>query len=184
MDLDLKQLYKTLTWHDKQRDFPMGEKVGLFILVPEHIAAQFPADGKEGEDSSPPHVTLLYIGTLPSSFEARMCEVVKEVVENFKSFDVYLGDVKKFVNDDMQKVFHSPVKSRKLQSLHEELKDAFKKNQLPFSTKYPEFKPHITIEYVDPGEKRKFADINPEGEWTVDCVWVWGLASPQMYFLK
>lgn len=39
----------------------LGEKVGLFIQVPENIARQFPT--KEGEDSSPPHITLLYIRT-------------------------------------------------------------------------------------------------------------------------
>lgn len=171
MNLDLKSLYKTISWHKADRDHPTGEKVGLFIQVPEHIACQFPP--KPGEDSSPPHITLLYIGNLPASFEAKLDEVVENVCENFKRFTVSLGSVKKFINDEQQKVFHSPIKSKRLQVLHKTLITEFQFGQLPYSTKYPEFKPHITIEYVNAGENPKFADLCPEGSWEVDSVWVW-----------
>jgi 2'-5' RNA ligase len=182
MNLDLKSLYKTLSWHKADRDHPPGEKVGLFIQVPEHIACQFPP--KPGEDSSPPHITLLYIGNLPPSFEAKLDEVVGNVCENFKRFTVKLGSVKRFINDEQQKVYHSPVISKRLQVLHKTLLTEFQFGQLPYSTKYPEFKPHITIEYVNPGESPKFTDLCPEGSWEVDSVWVWGISEPKLYFLK
>ena len=184
MNLDLTQLYNTLNWHNNQRDFPSGEKVGLFIAVPDHIAAQFKNDAKSKEDTSPAHITLLYIGNLPAMFEEKLSEVVEAVCGDFKSFDVKLGKVRKFTNAEGQKVFHSPIKSNKLQKLHEKLKIEFQFAQLPFSLKYPKFKPHITIEYVDPGHTRRFPEICPEGCWTVDSVWVWGTKQPKLYFLK
>lgn len=181
--IDLKSLHGILNWHDS-RDVPFGEKVGLFIAVPAWVAEQFPKEGKAGEDSSPPHITLLYIGSLPKNFEDKLKDVVRDVCDNFKSFNVRLGSVKKFVNDEQQKVFHSPIKSKKLKLLHETLKHAFQQNQLPFSTKYPEFKPHITIEYVNLGEKPKFRNVCPEGEWEVDHVWIWRCFSSGNVFLK
>lgn len=142
-------------------------------MAPKEVASQFPSEGKEGEDSSPPHVTLVYIGNLPAKFEDRLKEVVKNVCDNFKSFDVKLGSPKKLVNDKGQKVFYSPVKSRRLALLHELFKAEFQRNQIPFSNKYPEFKPHITIEYVDPGCKRQYPELCPEGQWKIDSVWIW-----------
>jgi 2'-5' RNA ligase len=182
MKLDLKSLYKTISWHKADRDHPTGEKVGLFIQVPEHIASQFPS--KEGEDSSPPHITLLYIGNLPANFESKLDEVVGNVCEKFKCFTVKIGKVRSWVNDEGQKVYHSPIVSSRLKTLHATLKSEFQFAQLPYSTKYPDFKPHITIEYVNQGESPKFSHICPQGSWEVDSVWLWGSSEPKLYFLK
>lgn len=184
MKLDLRSLYKTLSWHNQDRDHPTGQKVGLFIQVPEDIAAQFPKEGKAGEDSSPPHITLLYIGNLPPMFEEKMLKVVENVCQSSRSFTVKLGKVQTFTNEDGQKIYHSPIISKPLQKLHEKLKIEFEYAQLPYSTKYPEFKPHITIEYVNVCEKPKFSHLCPQGSWEVDSVWAWGMAEPKLYFLK
>jgi 2'-5' RNA ligase len=185
MELDLKNLYKTLIWHKQEEINPTHDSCGLFIQVPEYIARQFPSIGKDGHDSSPPHITLLYIGQLPQAFEPRLFEVVQKVCENFKCFEVKLGKLNKFVNEEKKEiVYHSPIISKRLQLLHEMMKIEFQHAQLPYSTKFPEFKPHITIEYVNFGDMRKLPHVNPVGSWLVDSVWVWGTSEPKLYFLK
>jgi hypothetical protein len=42
--LDLKTLHNTLNWHANNKDFPPGEKVGLFVLAPKDVASQFPTE--------------------------------------------------------------------------------------------------------------------------------------------
>lgn len=172
--LDLKTLHNTLNWHQKSTDHAPGESVGLFILVPKDIACQFPSQGKEGHDSSPPHITLLYIGAMPPMFEDKLKEVVKNICDHFKSFRVKLGNPKKFTTPEGRRIYHSPVKSRRLKLLNEVVKSELLRHQIPFSNKHPDFKPHVTIEYVEPGTKPKYRDLCPEGEWIVDSIWVWG----------
>lgn len=182
--MELSNLYKTLKWHESSRDKQPGESVGLFITLPSEIAEQYPSEGKEGEDSSPAHLTLLYIGDVPMHFEDKILEVVQQVCENFKKFKVKIKSPKKWINDENQTIYHSPIASSKLTNLHNMLEKSFELNQIPFSRKYPEFKPHVTIEYVNEGEKPKFKDVKPEGEFVVESVWVWGLTEPYMFLLK
>lgn len=106
-------------------------------------------------------------------FEEKLIEVVQNVCENFRCFNVKIGKPKIFVNDEGQTIYHSPILSSKLQFLHAKLKSEFEFAQLPYSTKYSEFKPHITIEYVNQGEERRFSHICPQGSWEVNSVWIW-----------
>jgi len=173
--MELSNLYKTLKWHEHQRDKVPGESVGLFITLPSEIAEQYPTEGKEGQDSSPPHLTLLYIGDIPTQFEEKILEVVKQVCENFRKFKVKIKKPRKWINDKNQTIYHSPIASSKLVKLHDALKQAFDLNQIPYSKKYPDFKPHVTIEYVNEGEQPKFQNIKPEGEFIVEGIWIWRL---------
>jgi 2'-5' RNA ligase len=110
---------------------------------------------------------------MPPQFEEKIIEVVKTVCENFKKFKVKIKAPRKFINDDNQTIYHSPIASSKLHVLNDTLRAAFQLNQIPFSQKYPEFKPHVTICYQNEGELSEFRNIKPEGEFIVDQVWCW-----------
>jgi 2'-5' RNA ligase len=177
---DLKQLYSTIDWHNSQEDFEEGSSVGVFIVLPDDIAEQYPEDGKEGEDSSPPHITAFYIGMLPSHFNEKALKTIYDVAKATKPFHVKLSKPKKFQNDYGQTIWHSPVVSKRLKDFNAALKHAFMQDHVPFDNKWPEFKPHVTIEYVDEGEKARYRKVKPAGKWKVDTLWVWGMNEPHL----
>jgi len=178
--IDLQLVYKIMNWHAAKAD---NKHVGLFIPLPSNVAKQFPEDGREGEDSSPEHITLVYIGEFHNELEDKLKNIVQIFASKTKPFSVKLVKPKKFVNDEGQTVLYSPVKSSKLNKLHYALKQVLRTNQIPLNNKYPEYKPHVTIEYVSPEEKPKYRDLCPKGEWTVDAVWIWGASEPYMIHL-
>ena len=182
--MDLKQAYKILSWHNTSRDKPPGESVGLFIPLPENLSKQFPPDGKAQEDTSPCHVTLYYIGELENSKQQDMIGVVRSVAKITKPFQVSLAPSNFFVNKKNQKIIHSPVIGEDLQKLHYVVQGAFKFLELPFLDKYPEYKPHVTIEYVNEGEQEKYGNLSPRGEWLVDHFWIWGTEKPEVIRLE
>lgn len=177
--LNLSEMYKILEWHSN-RPYDNGHHVGLFLPLPVDVARQFPDEGRSAEDSSPVHTTLVYIGDFPMELESKLVTIVNNVCEKMKPFTVKLGAPKKFKNDDNQTILHSPITSKKLKSFHSKLKNVLVANQIPVSTKYPEYKPHVTIEYVNEGDKPKFKKTKPKGEWVIDSLWVWGTSEPYL----
>lgn len=170
---------KILKWHEETRRDP-GHHVGIFVPLPEEIAQQFPAEGKEGEDSSPPHVTVLYVGDLKDSEkQEEFVDVVKKTASALAPFEVDLGNVEEFSNEG-QRVTHSPVRGKDLHKLHNVFKGVLKLMGIPFSDKHPEYKPHVTIEYVNEGDDEKFSHLIPQGNWIIDHLWVWGTEKPHM----
>ena len=175
---DLSLIYKTIVWHNEQRDKKPGESVGIFAILPKNLAIQFPEDGRAGEDSSPVHVTVLYVGDVPFHLEEKIKNIAHSVCEKVKPFNVKLSKPKKFINDKQQTIVHSPVKSNKLNNFHDELKNAFRSKLISVDSKFPEFKPHVTIRYINPDDRNKYDDPKPEGEWMVESVWLWGMSEP------
>ncbi len=176
----LSSLYKILDWHFNDRDHPPGESLGVFSVLPEEISSQFPAEGKEGHDNSPPHVTVCYIGTVPLVWENKIVTVTEAICGKFRPFTVKLGKPKVFINHKNETIYHSPIKGNKLYEFHDELKRALQLNLIPVDTKHPDYKPHVTIEYVEEGNQRRFPEACPQGEWQMDSVWIWGGHEPHL----
>ena len=177
--MEQSQVYKIVKWH-KTKEEP-GKNVGIFVPLPEDIANQFPPEGKEGEDSSPAHVTVLYVGDLEDSEkQEELIDVVQKTASVLGSFEVNLGRVEEFVNDENQRVTHSPVEGKDLHKLHNIMKGVLKFMKISFSDKYPEYKPHVTIEYISKGEEERFGNVRPQGSWLIDHFWVWGADKPYM----
>jgi 2'-5' RNA ligase len=175
--LDVAEVYKVQEWY-KHRD--PDQDVGIFIVLPEKIAKQFPEEGKSEEDTSPSHVTFFYLGELKKEEEKKYLEIIKRIANFLEPFDIELGDVNTFVNEEKQTIIHSPVEGKGLMAAHSLFKKIFSKLGLKYADKYPEYKPHVTIEYVNEGEKPRFGDVRPEGKWTVDHLWIWGTQEPYM----
>lgn len=178
---DLKQIYQVVNYHQNQRDREPGESVGVFVTVPRHLADQFPV--KPGNDMSPAHITVLFCGDLPEMFEEKLVEIVRQICEQAKPFTVSLKDPDEFVNHKGETIIHSPIKSKKLHAFRDMIKGALLLNQIPVDNKHPEYKPHVTIRYLNPGEENTYNDPPPEGEWLVDHCWVWGGREPVLIYL-
>lgn len=174
--MDLANLYKVLHWQHTQRDKPLNESVGCFIVLPTEIAKQYPQVGKQGEDDSPSHITTFFIGDVLPNFEEPIIETLRLVIESFRKFKVKIKKPKTFENDKGQYIYHSPIASPKLFTLNATLQKAFQYKQLPYSKKWPEFKPHCTIAYCNSKEElENYRDIQPVGDFEVDQIWLWRL---------
>ncbi len=177
--MDQRQIYEIMKWHETREE--PGKHVGIFAPLPDEVASQFPTEGREGEDSSPSHVTVLYVGDLEDAGKQKeLIDVVQKTASALGPFEVSLGRVEEFLNDKKQRVTHSPVEGQDLHKLHNVLKGVFELMGIPFSDKYPEYKPHVTIEYINEGKEERFEAVRPQGSWIVDHFWVWGADKPHM----
>jgi len=172
---NLSQIYEIVSWH-KERDKEPGKGVGIFVPLPQDLAKMIPTDGREQEDSSPHHITVLYIGDLNPHFEGKLTNIIQNICSKMKPFKAKLGSKpRRFYNDKEQTVLHLPVFSQKLKKLHHTFKDELLKNMIAVKDKYPEYKPHSTLEYVNEGERSKYRKFrfSENKEFMVEGVWVW-----------
>ena len=181
--LDLKHLYQILDYSYQQRDRAPGESVCIVVVPPREVSEQFTSEGKEGEDSSPAHCTVLYLGTMPIELESKIKNVAEAVCANIRPFKVKLGKMDIFENDG-QDVYHMQVKGKKLHDFRLALKHSFAMNQMEINEKYPDYQPHITMEYVESGNKPQFVGQQPQGQWLVENAWLWGLSEPYLLQFK
>ena len=179
--LDLSEIYEIIQWSESNNKDD-GKHIGIFITVPRHIAKQFP---KKSEDNSPPHCTVLFIGSFNKGLESKLIQVIENVSRAFKPFIAQFGPkVKTFSAGDDGVPVYSPVKSSKLKKLHETLKNELIMNQIQVDNEFPEYKPHITIGYAKNNkEKKYYKSLEPQGEFEVKGIWLWGLDSPKYFLL-
>lgn len=99
------------------------------------------------------HATVLYglHTSVPTSIKKRL--------KGEKGFDCKLGAIKKFDTRPEYDVLYVDIKASGLHRLHRVLKD------LPHTSNYRDYRPHVTIAYVKKGRgdkylgKKDFADI-------------------------
>ena len=179
---DLTQIAKTLIYH--ARDNEHKGEVGIFAVVPTQIAKQFPIEGRQKEDSSPTHITILQLGSIVPVLEKKLLQVVNEVCEATKPFVVSLKRPRRFVNDKGQIILHSPVKSGRLVKFHDNLRTALLNAGIQVDNKFPIFKPHVSIAYCNNKKELKYyRQFRPEGEWIVNSIWIWSTRQPHLVFL-
>lgn len=122
-----------------------------------------------------PHLTLLYgLHTTVS---------VKDVEDCFRGFSltdfrVRITGVSVFENKDYDVLKFDIEKNSKLDKINSNLKE------LPNSSEYPEYRPHITICYLKPGNGRKY--INLDYNYHISSVKniIYSLASGKEYIIK
>lgn len=181
MNIDMKEIYDVITWYaDRDKD----QSVGLFIMLPDNIAKQFPADGREGKDASPQHITFFYLGDIEKGEQEKYLDFVKKAAAVVPPFSVKLGEVTTFENDKEETILHNPVEGPGLFKANSFFEKVFKQYKMKYSDKFPEYKPHTTIEYVEKDKEPKYPDVEPEGSWLVDHVWIWGLEEPHVLSFK
>lgn len=96
--------------------------------------------GREDE----PHITILY--GLHSDVSDKD---VEKLIENVKNIKFSIDGVSIFENEDFD-VLKFDVKSKDLQKLNKLFKE------LPHTSKYPDYHPHLTITYLKAGKGKKY----------------------------
>lgn len=154
----------------------VNDSAGVFALLPADIAKQFKSLGDH--DDSKPHVTVLYVGKVPKGKRKLLQETVEKVINNWNPFEAKLDkNVSYFPatkHSDNCKIAKMKVLSKQLHKLHKELKEAVKEAGIKIDDHFPAYKPHVTLEYMEP-PKESYTDDVPTGSWTIDCVEIWGI---------
>lgn len=150
-----------------------GSSVGLFIPLPIHLAKKFPS--LLPEDSSPSHVTLLIVGEVEEEKRDLLLETLSKTFSRFywNKAEASLGDLDYF-DHGHRVVPHVCVDFNKdFASFRRVIKQDLEHAGFPLQDKYVEYKPHVTLDYLDPEEE--WESRVPKGKWVFDQIEVWGL---------
>lgn len=160
-----------------------GESVGLFIPLPKNLAKKFPSLGQE--DTSPSHVTFLYIGDFKGSAkQEELVRVLKDVCRRWWPVcKAVLGELQYFDHHDKdRRVPHVSVDFDKdLSSFRHRVKQELTDAGIEVGDRFPEYKPHVTLAYM-PGMDAEWKGKVPKGSWSFDKMEVWGL--PKVHRLQ
>lgn len=127
--------------------------------------------------SSEMHVTILYLGKdLPIETVAQAMVAAFNVASQTNPFICGMKDVSSFPenpDDGIPIIF--PVLSAGLHEFRALLLQELVKLKVPFSNKYPDYKPHVTASYVSDGSLTAYASPMPGPlTWTASEVIIWG----------
>lgn len=152
-----------------------GSEVGIFIRLPSQIGAQFPL---KSQDTSPPHVTLLYIGKVTQ--EALLVQVLSKVLhQEIGVVKAKLGAWDTFVQDDRSVVFYSKVQfSNRMETLRDQIVSALTDAGCPIAdSSLLNYTPHVTYAYTTESLAAYYQTLPPcVGSWFFDTVEIWGLS--------
>lgn len=160
-----------------------GESVGLFIPLPKDLAVKFPSLGEN--DTSPSHVTFLYIGDFKGKAQQdKLVEVLKDCCHRWWPLcEARLGKLEYFDHPDKnRRVPHVSVEFDKdLAGFKHRVKQELTDAGITVGDKFPEYKPHVTLAYL-PGMNGEWDGPVPQGSWKFDEMEVWGL--PEVHKVK
>jgi 2'-5' RNA ligase len=123
-------------------DIPNWEEIVSNI---NHQDLYLPEDPTHGRESDP-HATILY-GLHPEVTDEDVRNVIKN--QNLSHIILDIDGIDTFQNKDYD-VVKMNVKSDVLNHLNKEM------SKLPHTTDYPDYKPHVTLGYVKPGQGKKY----------------------------
>ncbi len=157
-----------------------GTSVGFFIPLSADLASQYEV---KPEDTSPPHVTFLYVGKVAPEQVPTLLRVAREVLRDTPPVFGVLNGVDSFVKKDKnQRVLYSRVVfSHDLKPLRDRLWAALTEAGFKVEQAFPNFTPHVTIEYRDGVTDAVLDSAPPSGSWDCKTIEVWGL--PKKYSL-
>jgi len=156
-----------------------GTEVGLFIPLPRDLAAQFPSLG--GEDKSPPHVTVLYVGDCPETRIPLFLRICRATLARFdRPVRAKIEPLDYFEHPDKgRRVAITPIRfDRDMGQLKELLRENLVDSGFEIKDGFPIYRPHTTLAYLD-GLDSKYEGEVPKGAWMCKDVEVWGL--PKAY---
>ncbi len=158
---------------------------GLFIKLPSKIADQFP---KKKEDSSPPHITLLYIGSGPDDEKgagidvAKMIDVLRTEISEMEPFEAIFDGVGYFktVNKEDGNICDRVVSHVKVRFEPEKrqwkgyLWTVLEKAGIDIIDSFPNFSPHCTLSFdYDQPHSFKYEGHVPSGKFMVEEIELW-----------
>lgn len=146
--------------------------VGLFIPVPDLLAAQFPSLG--AEDKSVPHVTFLYVGAVSKERTEEFISIVEEFFSGIPPVQAAFTGMDSFDNGDSRVVYSKVRFSGNLSQDHDRLKQRLLDMGFGVGHSFPIFQPHATLAYFD-DPRAVYTGLVPEGSWVFNDIEIWGL---------
>lgn len=131
----------------------------------------------ERKAASQMHVTILYLGKdLPFDIISKAMIATINVCQKTNPFICGVKDVSSFPrNPDDGVPIILPVLSSGLHRLRNSLIEEFTTLGVPFSNKYPDFKPHVSVAFVkDDGFGSYSSPMDGPLTWTASEIIIWG----------
>lgn len=149
-----------------------GTSTGIFIPLPESLAQQFPP---LSEDSSPPHVTLLFVGDVTGREEV-FVDVVRRFFEQERGpILARLAGLDYFTGQTGRVVFTRVHFSNDMGALRDRLSSCLQDAGFEVENSFPlAYTPHVTLAYTDDPYFRWEGQV-PVGSWAFRSVEIWGL---------
>lgn len=144
------------------------DSAGLFLPLPKHIAKYFP---RKEEDTSPPHITILYFGSVPKEDRLSYKKVIEVALSKTKLGKVFLEDLKFFKNQSGQWIAHNPIRCEGLNDLRKRIWKGCEELGLEIHDSFPKYKPHATLDYLD---QRKYDGDIFVGSFKPSTIEIWG----------
>lgn len=143
--------------------------VAIVLKVPENAISGLPLGGFE--EASDLHVTLLVIDNPDIVDPLQISRTIQSL--GFRGMDVECAGIDRFSGDDGADAMVIRLKSDELENFRETLAKELTRAGLDIDSRFPEYKPHITVGYVDHGEDVGFGLDFPDVVRLKDIEW-WG----------
>lgn len=145
----------------------------IAVFLPPPVAAQLAQDG--GEDPAQMHVTLAYFGKPEEDVRPLAAEAARAAMRGPMSA-TYAEKLGEFDNLEKggDRVIWASVDSPDLHAYRDRLLVECKKRGLEVDTKYPDFKPHITLKYLTADDELPVYDIEPVEHKITEVSVAWG----------
>ena len=126
-------------------DFPKMKEIHKLISKDDlYIDEEDPSYGLE----TYPHCTLLF-----GLHEGVTTPEIEEVINNYTFTPLKLYNPSFFEKEDLYDVLKFDVQGDNLSKINKELKN------FPYTNDYPNYHPHCTIAYIEPGLGKKYVDL-------------------------
>lgn len=148
----------------------------MVLPIPEALAKGF---APKEQDSSPPHVTVLYIGAVPRARFAELEDIIRDVAGDHDPLPLKFREgVEYFENDEGQTIANKGIDGQGLTRLHQDLRREVE--AAGFEIEHHDgFIAHATLAYLDGPE---YQGECPEGAWTARTIELWGLEPKEAIF--
>jgi len=151
-----------------------GSSICVVAKVPEHIACQFPKDADE--DADDPHITVLYIGDMPREKTGTLINTCKNIFGQIPFLRARLDSKVSYFDpsdsSEGRRVAKLDVKCPDLHYFHKRLWDELEGAGVDVAHSFPEYHPHVTLDYIEPDTE--YEGPVPNGEWDIDGIEIWG----------
>ena len=148
-----------------------GKSAGVFVRLPGPLAHQFPSLG--AHDTSPCHMTFLYVGDVPKERHALFYDTVERVLREYDPQECDLGDVECFEKDDIDIYYCAVYAPLVLHQVRARLIEKLERLGFDLSSVYREWVPHVTLEYAQKGEV--YSGPVPSGSFDANRFEIWGM---------
>lgn len=122
----------------------------IYLPIPKEFHSLYPEGGREvAGDDSEPHVTLVYFPEIKDGWLEKLEAICEQRSKTTPPIEASFGRAFEFpANDEGLIPRVVGIESAELHKLHDEIIADIEKAGLDFKEKFPNYKPHTTLEYT------------------------------------